>query len=64
MNTPSIKTLISRETYIAKCNEILANEKLKDLEKMMALMGYADKVKIATEMEKAFNDFLSSKESK
>lgn len=61
MTTTKQKTIVSPEQYVAKCNQILEDKTLGELEKMMQLMTYAESVRIATEIEMLFNDFLHSK---
>ncbi len=53
MTETQVKIRVTQEDYVDRCNKILEDPKLGDLEKMMALMGYANKVKIVTDLEQA-----------
>ncbi len=54
------KRKVSEEEYIQGCFAILANKKLKDLEKLVALMEYCEKIEILSQNDQ-LNEFLHSK---
>ena len=56
-----MKIKVNKEEYVSACNRILADKKLAEIEKMVALMDYSNKVKVVSDMELALNDYLRPK---
>ncbi len=44
--TTQTRILVSKEVYVARCNQILADPNLGETEKVTTLMAYASKVQI------------------